>query len=82
MNDLLFSLVLHGIVLILILNSNLQPLFEYCLIHPENFLTSVSQPSEFLWNSSPNKLHFPVTESFDDSNAIYYLVEEALLNNP
>lgn len=76
------SLVLVGRVLILILSSNVQTLFEYCSVHAENFPTSVSQPSEFPWNSSPKRLHFPITEPFDGFNAIHYLVEEALLNNP
>lgn len=69
-------------VLILILRSNVQTLFEYCSVHAENVPTSVSQPSEFPWNSSSKRLLFPITESFDGFNAIHYLVEEALLNNP
>lgn len=77
-----FPPVLVGMVLILILSSNFQTLFDYCSIHAEDFLTSVSQPSGFRWNSSSKRLHFPIAESFAGSNAIHYLVEEALLNNP
>ena len=64
-------------VLTFILSFNFQTLLAYCSIHVKNVPTSVSQSSEFPWNSSSKRLHFPITDFFDGSNAIFFLVEEA-----